>query len=108
MSKKDRKPTPSDRNQARANAGNRKRRRRHGRYIIHYALLILLVLGIGLALSMTVFFKIESIEVQGDSPYTQEELTRKAHNYELEECPGKDFGKGCHPGAGRSLAHCGA
>lgn len=74
MNKKDRRTNPSDRNQARANTGQRKKRRRHGRYIIHYTLLILLVLGVGLALSMTVFFQIKSIQVEGDSPYTQEEL----------------------------------
>ena len=44
-------------------------KRRHGRYILHYILIAAFVLSVGAALSMTVFFKIEKVEVAGNTKY---------------------------------------
>ena len=51
-----------------------RRKRRRNRMRPLYGLLVsALVIGVGVALSMTVFFNIDTIEIDGDSPdYTEE------------------------------------
>ena len=53
---------------------DRRKKRRHGRYILHYILIAAFVLSVGAALSMTVFFKIEKVEVAGNTKYPPEEI----------------------------------
>ncbi|MEG1270326.1 MAG: FtsQ-type POTRA domain-containing protein [Ruthenibacterium sp.] len=58
--------------------GEARRRRRNRNLIAGCAVAV--VLAIGIVLSFTVLFKIQTIEITGDSPYTQEQiLTAFAH-----------------------------
>lgn len=50
------------------------RRRRKGRRTLHHILLVLVLVAAGIALSLTVFFKIEDIVVIGNEHYTPEEI----------------------------------
>lgn len=52
----------------------RRRKRSKKKYTLYYLLALVLMLCIGVALSLTVFFKIESIQVVGDTRYAKEEL----------------------------------
>ncbi|WMJ84987.1 cell division protein FtsQ/DivIB [Oscillospiraceae bacterium LTW-04] len=52
----------------------RRRKRSKKKYTLYYLLALILMLCIGVALSLTVFFKIESIQVVGDTRYAKEEL----------------------------------
>ena len=53
----------------------RRRRKRHKSNRILYYILVLLILAIvGVALSLTVFFKIDEIQIVGESPYTDEQI----------------------------------
>ena len=52
----------------------RRRQRSRRRYGMYCLLTVLLMLGIGAALSLTVFFNIVSITVEGDSRYTEKEI----------------------------------
>lgn len=52
----------------------RRRRRRTGRRTLHYLLLLLLVTGAGAVLSLTVFFKIEDIQVIGVDRYEPDRI----------------------------------
>ena len=57
-----------------------KRRRRRNRFRPLYGLLVaILVIGVGVSLSMTVFFNIEQIVVAGDAdqPYQKNELDER-------------------------------
>lgn len=63
------------RHQQAANAGRRKRRRT-GRRTIHHVLLLLFFLGAGLVLSLTVFFKVEAVNVIGTDKYDPLELAK--------------------------------
>jgi cell division septal protein FtsQ len=65
-----------DRQQAQAANAGRRRRRRAGRRTLHYFLLLPFFLGIGLILCLTVFFKIEAINVIGSDKYDPLELAR--------------------------------
>ena len=55
-----------------------RRKRRRNRMRPLYGLLVsALVIGVGVALSMTVFFNIDTIEIDGDAPdYTAEEIAQ--------------------------------
>jgi hypothetical protein len=65
-----------DRQQAQtANAG-RRRRKRAGKRTLHHFLLLTFFLGAGLILCLTVFFKIEAINVIGSDKYDPLELAR--------------------------------
>lgn len=57
-----------------AASGRRRRRRRTGRQTLNYILLMLVALSIFSVLSLTVFFKIEAVEVSGNAMYADEEL----------------------------------
>ncbi len=52
----------------------RRRKRSKKKYTLYYLLALVLMLCVGAALSLTVFFKIESIQVVGDTRYAKEEL----------------------------------
>ena len=52
-------------------------KRRHGKRTLHHVLLILILLIAGIALSLTVFFKIESISIYGNEHYDNDELIAK-------------------------------
>lgn len=56
----------------------RRRKRSRKKYTLYYLLALILMLGIGAALSLTVFFKIESIQVVGDTRYAKDELIAAA------------------------------
>lgn len=57
-----------------APAAPRRRKRRRGNRTLHYALMIFFLLAAGVALSLTVFFKIESVTVIGTDKYPPEEI----------------------------------
>ena len=59
---------------ARRPASRRSVRRRKRRMILFSILTLLVVVGIGIALSLTVLFKVDSIAVTGESRYTQEQI----------------------------------
>ena len=63
-----RKQTAYKKASAQGNARRRKRRRR-GKNILYYLMFAAVSVSIGILLSLTVFFKIETIEVQGGSKY---------------------------------------
>ena len=52
----------------------RRRRRRTGRQALHYLLILAVAAAIMVALSLTVFFKIETVEVTGLTKYAAEEV----------------------------------
>ena len=68
-----RKAPPKRRRRPPVNAAERRRRRRR-RMAIFYLLLFLVVLGSALTLSLTVLFRVETIEVKGESRYSAEEI----------------------------------
>jgi len=53
---------------------NRKRRRNRGRFGFLFKFLCALALVVALTVGITVFFRVESIEVSGNSRYTQEDV----------------------------------
>ena len=53
---------------------HRKRRRSLKRYLLYYIFIAILLLGIGLVLSMTVFFKTEKIVVVGNDRYSDQKI----------------------------------
>jgi cell division septal protein FtsQ len=65
-----------DRRQAQAAGARRRRRKRAGKRTLHHFLLLTFFLGAGLILCLTVFFKIEAINVIGSDKYDPLELAR--------------------------------
>ena len=63
-----------DRNRAAAAVNARRRRRRTGRRTLHYILILLAAAAIMMLLSLTVLFRIETIEVTGSTRYAAGEL----------------------------------
>lgn len=59
-------------------AAARRRRKSRRKYTLYYLLALILVLAAGGVLSMTVFFRIESITVQGNARYADGELVSTA------------------------------
>ena len=53
---------------------NRKRRRSRGRFSFLFQLLCVLTLLVALTVGVTVFFRVESVQVSGNSRYTAEEV----------------------------------
>ena len=72
----ERKRQPHGRVQTPASGKGRRVRRRRGKRTLHYILLIFFVLTAGAVLSMTVFFKTESVTVVGSSHYTPNEIAK--------------------------------
>ena len=64
----------SGRQQAVAAADVRRKRRRRGRYTLHYILLVLAASAVMMVLSLTVFFKVEQIEVTGTTKYAAAQI----------------------------------
>ena len=62
---------------ARQGNAKRRRRRRHGNYILYYILLVLLLVATGVVLSLTVFFKIETVTVVGTDKYPNNEMVQR-------------------------------
>ena len=62
------------RNAAKAMNAKKHRRRRKGSYILYYMLLLIFVCATGIALSLTVFFNIKTIEVVGSEKYTADDI----------------------------------
>ena len=52
----------------------RRRKRSKKKYTLYYLLALVLMLCVGAALSLTVFFKIENIQVVGDTRYAKDDL----------------------------------
>lgn len=48
------------------------------RYILYYLLVLVVVAAGGIALSLTVFFNLEQIQVSGESPYTDQQLVEES------------------------------
>lgn len=55
-------------------AVRRRKRRRRGKRTLHYILITFFLMAAGVALSMTVFFKVDSITVVGSDKYPPDEL----------------------------------
>ena len=53
-------------------------RRRKKKYTLHYLLLFLFCIGLGITLCMTVLFKVNSIKVENNSYYSDEELITRS------------------------------
>lgn len=62
------------RTNAAASGLKRRRRRRTGRQTLHYLLILLVAMAVLTILSFTVFFKIEKLEVVGNTKYADEQL----------------------------------
>ncbi len=58
--------------------GRRHRRRRKKRLTLYYILILMFVLVAGIILSVTVFFNIKEIRVEGDLPYSAAEIIEKS------------------------------
>lgn len=67
-------PRAPDRAQAAAAAGARRRRKRTGRQTLYYLLILLVAAAVVAVLSLTVFFRIEKLEVTGVTKYAAEEI----------------------------------
>lgn len=63
-----------EREQVRSAAAKRKRKRRKRRYTLYYIMLFLFMVIVGCVLSVTVFFNIQNIEVEGSEIYAAEEI----------------------------------
>ncbi|HCC35795.1 MAG TPA: hypothetical protein DEQ02_09290, partial [Ruminococcaceae bacterium] len=55
-----------------------KRKKRRGNYILIYLMILFMVLGAGATLSLTVLFRIEKVEVKGESRYGEEQIMEAA------------------------------
>ena len=73
MKQKQRKPKPNSR-PPQKKVPVRKKRRRRGRNLLYYIMFTMIAVAVGLILSLTVFFKIETIEAEGLTHYTPEEV----------------------------------
>lgn len=60
------------------NGAMRRRKRGKRKLLRFFMLLLLLALGIGVALCLTVFFKAETIRVEGSSHYTEQQLLQSS------------------------------
>ena len=64
----------TNRHAAQAENQRRRKRKRKGNKTLHYILLLMFVLAAGAALSLTVLFKIEAVEVLGNDRYAPEDI----------------------------------
>ncbi len=55
-------------------SGRKQKKRRKGKLYLFYFLIVLIVCGISVALSLTVFFKLDTIAVAGNSKYTKQQI----------------------------------
>jgi hypothetical protein len=75
VAKRTNRPLPADKT---LSAAARRRRKSRRKYTLYYLLALILVLAAGCVLSMTVFFRIEAIEVRGNTRYADGELVDTA------------------------------
>ncbi len=64
------------REQAKTASAKRKRRRRKRSYILYYLMLFLFIAIVGCVLSVTVFFNIQVIQVEGSTRYSAQEVAQ--------------------------------
>lgn len=69
-----RRTAPARAQTAAAGSQKKRRRRRTGRQTLHYLLILLAAAAVLAILSLTVFFKIEKLEVTGNTKYADEEI----------------------------------
>lgn len=67
-------PQPRSRNQEIARVQGQRRRRHKRNYTLYYIMLALLLTVTGVILSLTVFFRVETIEISGTAVYTQQQV----------------------------------
>ena len=66
-----------------ARRNRRGRRRNRGRFSALYKLLSVLIIFAAILMGCVVFFRVSTVEITGDSPYTEEEIRRVARRLEL-------------------------
>ncbi len=71
-------PSLDERQRAQQTVSARRRKKRKKNYILYYIILFLFIIVAGIILSLTVFFNIETINVEGSSRYTAEEIIEKS------------------------------
>lgn len=71
---KKRKTADLQREQAKTAAARRKKRRRKRSYFLYYLMLFLFIAIVGCVLSVTVFFNIQTIHVEGSTKYNADEV----------------------------------
>lgn len=59
-----------------ARRNRRGRRRNRGRFSALYKLLSVLIIFAAILMGCVVFFRVSTVEITGDSPYTEEEIRR--------------------------------
>ena len=59
-----------------ARRNRRGRRRNRGRFSALYKLLSVLIIFAAILMGCVVFFRVNTVEITGDSPYTEEEIRR--------------------------------
>ena len=57
---------------------NSNRRRRRGRFVFLYKLLSILVICGVIIAALTLFFRVDSVEIQGNQRYTTEEVRKES------------------------------
>ena len=72
--KVEKKKEPGSREAAKKQNGQRHLRRRRRNHALFYVLLAVFIAGLGIYLSLTMFFTVEEIIVEGNTRYTDEEL----------------------------------
>lgn len=68
----------SERQRAQQAVTTKRKRRRKKNYTLYYIILFLFIVIAGIILSLTVFFNIEEIAVEGSSRYTAEEIQKQS------------------------------
>ena len=63
-----------------ARRNRRGRRRNRGRFSALYKLLSVLIIFAAILMGCVVFFRVSTVEITGDSPYTEEEIRRLLSN----------------------------
>ena len=64
----------NDRNATRKHHGRKRLKRRKGKLYLFYFLVVLIVVGISVALSLTVFFKLDTVTIIGCNEYTKQQI----------------------------------
>lgn len=75
-----RRPSPAvdERTRAQQAIAAKRKRRRKKNYALYYIILFVFIIVAGVVLSLTVFFNIDTITVEGNSKYTSEEIVEKS------------------------------
>lgn len=78
VSQKQRAPALDERQRAQQAVAAKRKRKRKKNHILYYLILFLFIVVAGIILSLTVFFNIEQIDVEGTSRYSSEEIVEKS------------------------------